>query len=346
MAVCPDTSQEPDFRDLDVNEVERQLYLPPNTLTWLPSVDLPVGSAGPMLPDDAKAAELLERLGVDPVDRSTTLAARPDPLEHSALWWVLDRAYRALRVGMGVPPAGGGWPALPVETGSVGRHLYVWVGLAALPYVRRYHSDRDVSDEISWASLATLGEELASARRVTGLAGLEATWGMPRIFSGVSYRLGRMAFDRQRPSPESPEHPVLAVGQCGLNVHIPGSGGRLDPHACEDSLDQARAFFPQRFPEQVAAFGCHSWLMDDQLGAYLPESSNILRFQRRFTTFVDRELADWAPLEHIFHRRYEGTVVPALLLDDLPQQTALQRAIVTHLRSGRHWYNRTGWMTF
>ncbi len=83
--------------------------------------------------------------------------------------------------------------------------------------------------------------------------------------------------------------------------------------------------------------------MVDQLAAYLPEKSNIIRFQRRFEVFTDRGPADWAPLEHVFHRRYEGPRVPDRLLDELPQETALQRAIVTHLRSGGHWYNRTGW---
>jgi hypothetical protein len=34
------------------------------------------------------------------------------------------------------------------------------------------------------------------------------------------------------------------------------------------------------------------------------------------------------------------------LLDVLPRETTLQRAIVTHLRANGHWYNRTGWLPF
>lgn len=82
--------------------------------------------------------------------------------------------------------------------------------------------------------------------------------------------------------------------------------------------------------------------MDQQLADYLPESSNIIRFQRRFTWFTDRERADWAPIEHLFRRRFDGPDVPPAMLDELPQDTTLQRAIVTHLRNGGHWFNQTG----
>jgi hypothetical protein len=48
----------------------------------------------------------------------------------------------------------------------------------------------------------------------------------------------------------------------------------------------------------------------------------------------------------VFHRRYDGLNVPTTLLDELPQQTTLQRAIVAHLRAGGHWHSRTGWFPF
>ncbi|MBE1605296.1 hypothetical protein HEB94_002144 [Actinopolymorpha pittospori] len=189
-----------------------------------------------------------------------------------------------------------------------------------------------------------MGAEMEWSRQVTGISGLDATWGMPRVFRGVTYRLGRLAFDRQRPRSGPPDHPILPLGHSGLNTHVPSDGGPLEPAACDNSFSTALEFFPNRFPEQVVAFGCHSWLMDEQLATYLPKTSNILRFQGRFETFTDREQADWAPLENLFHRRYEGKNVSTELLDELPQDSTLQRAIVRHLRGGGHWYNQTGWI--
>lgn len=333
---------------LSSSDAQSQLHLPDRMIAWLCGIERPATSQGPMLPSNTEAGDLLERLGVESTDRATALAARPDPIAHPALWWVLDRMYHEMLANMGTPPPAsyGGWPALPVETGPVGRHLYVWLCLAILPHVRRYHSAVGVPDEISWDSLAALGDEMTSSRLISGISGMDATWGMPRVFRGASYRLGRLAFDRQQPQPDLSDHPLLHPGQSGLNTHVRAGGGRLHPAACDDSFAQAREFFPRRFPEQVAGFGCHSWLMDDQLAAYLPETSNIIRFQRRFKIFTDCELADWAPLEHLFHRRYNGPRVPDVLLNELPQETMLQRAVVTHLRNGGHWYNRTGWFPF
>ncbi len=42
-------------------------------------------------------------------------------------------------------------------------------------------------------------------------------------------------------------------------------------------------------------------------------------------------------LRFVFHR-----IAPSV--DDLPQRTTLERAIVAHLRAGKHWLDRTGWL--
>jgi hypothetical protein len=163
------------------------------------------------------------------------------------------------------------------------------------------------------------------------------------IFSGVSFRLGRLAFDRQPRLLPGTDHPVFHAGESGLNVHVPGDGGPLRPEACDASFERALTLSEQ-FPERVAGFGCHSWLMDPQLQDYLAEDSNIIQFQRRFTAFNDRVRADWAPVEHIFHRTLpDPDTPPPAFLQELRQRTTLERAIVNHLRTGGHWHNQTGW---
>jgi hypothetical protein len=337
--------------DLAAAEVQRQLDLPAKTMAWLEHIERPTADCAPVLPDDAEAARLLERLGVQPADRAATLAARPDLEAHPALWWVLDRAYHDLLANMGAAaPTSSylGWPGLPATAGALGRHLYVWVFLATLPHVRRYHAERGVPDQISWANLAALGSAMASARLESGMGGLDAQWSLPLIFRGAQYRLGRLAFDRRQPQPASSDHPLLQPGQSDLNTHIP-SDGSLHPAACDQAFAQARAFFFRHFPERPVAFTCHSWLLDDQLTAYLPETSNIIQFQRRFRLLPQGEpeiRSDWAIMLFVFHRRYDGLNVPTTLLDELPQQTTLQRAIVAHLRAGGHWHSRTGWFPF
>jgi hypothetical protein len=86
--------------------------------------------------------------------------------------------------------------------------------------------------------------------------------------------------------------PVLDPGSPHLRVHIPGDGP-LDVDCCRESFEQAVEFFPEYFPERpFQSFVCTSWLLDGQLPSLLPQSSNIVQFQRewyRFPIFAARE---------------------------------------------------------
>lgn len=297
-----------------------------------------------MLPSDPVAWGLLEQLGVAPRDRNAVLAARPDPHEQPGLWLALEQNLSDALNNMGEPPPRFvSWQPPATGVGRAARHLSVWTFLATLPYVRKYHALHEVPDEISWETLGFLGAAMRSYRERTGLSGVGLSGGLALTARGVSYRLGRLAFDRHvAVNPGSAMDAAAASHKTSLRVHIPAASGRLDPDACDRAFAEARLFFPDRFPEHITSFSCRSWLMDAQVGDCLPHDSNIRRFQQRFTAFTDVETADWSPLDHIFQIR----PVAQELLDELPQVTTLQRAVVAHLRAGRHWYLRTGWVPF
>ncbi|MFT4164335.1 MAG: hypothetical protein QM650_03755, partial [Microlunatus sp.] len=102
-------------------------------------------------------------------------------------------------------------------------------------------------------------------------------------------------------------------------------------------------------PDQPAsALVCKSWLLDPQLGDYLPPDSNLIRFQHRFRLLPHVPLDDVSEGDREMMRLGLQLRVPAdgpLTDDDLcrvPTETTLQRAFVSHLRSGGHWHKRTG----
>src|SRR5207237_1385047 len=125
-----------------------------------------------------------------------------------------------------------------------------------------------------------------------------------------------------------------------LDVHVPATGP-MSPQLCEASFTAAKNFFARHFPEADHRFAtCTSWLLDEQLAEYLPENSNIVQFQRRFELVPGAPVEggpddDAAVLKFVFHRA--PTPVRPGDLDGLPQETTLHRAIVAHLRAGRHW---------
>jgi hypothetical protein len=297
------------------------------------------------LPDRTYLPAIFERLAVSEEDREEILDAWPSPDADPETWRSLELAYQTLVKDMGgFAPIDLPGPA--VESTPMGRYFFVYVYLAALADVRRFHKQRGIPDDISWATLSDLGRNLVRDRLLLGDGGLRTSDWLTLHFRGSIYQLGRLQFDRmniraaERPwLPSAPPWVADAFreGQPALGIHIPESGP-LTPEACEDSYARARPFFAEHFPETPTRLGiCTSWLLDPQLADYLEPASNIIRFQSRFQLIGEGQDGDAAVLRFVFHR-----IAPSI--DELPRRTTLERAIIAHLRAGKHWRNRTGWL--
>ncbi|MFJ6168411.1 acyltransferase domain-containing protein [Micromonospora orduensis] len=279
------------------------------------------------LPARSDAPAILDRLAVPPDDAAEIMAGWPDP--DSPLWtpelrWLLDRSIALVRADLGgadwLPPG----PELPRDRGPAWRHLYVYAYLALVDVARAYHRDHDIPDAVSWLSLADLGRNLAVDRRMRGEGWPVIQSWLTLHVRGSIYELGRLQHHR---------------GGATLALHIPDAGP-LTPDAIDASLDEARAFFPRHFPdERYEEFSCGSWLLDPQLREYLPADSNIVRFQQRFelTPYDEQEGPD-ADVE-VLRFVFRTLSTP---LDELPRHTVLERAVVDHLKAGRHWQWRHG----
>ena len=146
-------------------------------------------------------------------------------------------------------------------------------------------------------------------------------WWLTLHFRGSLYRLGRVQFAREEDA---------------LGVHIPRDGGPLTPEACDASFGRAHGFFELHFPSASRSTGrCTSWLLDPQLSAYLGVDSNICRFARRFTLSEELLEGDADVLRFVIGDVHQS-------LDQPPLSTTLERAVVEHLQSGKHWHNRCG----
>ncbi|MFC0111595.1 acyltransferase domain-containing protein [Kibdelosporangium aridum] len=297
---------------------------------WLSQLDELGPPAEPVrLPQGDDARELLRRLEVADADAEEIVAAIPDPDRDPALWWLLERTHHAIVRNMGdwkVKRRGA--PSLAYDTGPAARYFHVYVYLATVPAVRRFHASRGIPEATTWETLAQLGESVAVHRRKHGEGGMNMQFWTAYILSGIVYRLGRLQFSLGVGSDGTPE----------LGMHIPEGGGPLIPEIFYDSLRRARPFFDRYFPEHGAQVATGtSWLLDPQLTEYLPEDSHIMRLRRDWT-LTDSEpfaIGDDSILEFVF--RYNGQP-----LDELPQRTKLERAVVAHLKAGRHWHDRVG----
>lgn len=296
------------------------------------------------LPETDELAEALLDLAVPHEDINELLALRGRVSRDPGLRRLLEAGVQRLVQDMGRPGGGGELPRMPEGSGAMGRLFPVYVLVAALPRVRAYHREREVPDVVSRRTLADLGRHMAVHRRRHGTSGLPIPGWLGLHFRGEIYQLGRLQFQRSRLGartgravraaglPLGPEDPAL-------DVHIPDFLGPVTPGACDRSFARARQFFARHFPEEPYRVAvCHSWLLDRQLAEYLPEDSNIIRFQDRFRTAYEMEEADDAvPVGFVFGDQ-------RLAPEALPRRTTLERAIGDHLLAGRHWYCGHGWL--
>lgn len=309
---------------------------------WLAELERPeVARVAAGLPEAGELPEILLDLAV-PHESVNELVALRRRFDREPQWrWLLDRALSGLLHRPDEPGAAIG-PGTPPVDDPLGRCFPVFVYLAALPHALAHHRRHGIDPEVSRRTLADLGRQIALHRGRHGRTGLSTPFWPALHFRGELYQLGRLQFQRTVLT-EKLAPLVTAAGAAprpdapALDLHIPDFLGPLSPDAVERSLELARAFFPRHYPQedhQVAM--CASWLLDPQLRAYLPADSNIVAFQRRFRPGpIDPEPDDAGPIRFVF-----GDVAP---LSELPRRTAMERAIVDHLRSGRHWHFGRGW---
>lgn len=209
--------------------------------------------------------------------------------------------------------------------------------LRTLPDIRGHHAELGVPDEISWASLADLGRQVGLHRQTHGEFGFETQWWLIPHWSGVLYHLGRLQFLLYA---EQEPVPGVELGEWVIGVHIPETGP-LTPEAVDDSLDQARTFFAEHFPDKpVRTATLTSWLLDPHLVEHLPADSNMVRFANRFTLQDGGPIAndDGSAVYFTFRTRDLGH------LDRLPRDTRLQRLVLDRIAAGDHWHNMTGYL--
>jgi hypothetical protein len=221
--------------------------------------------------------------------------------------------------------------------------------LAAVPPYLDWAAAVGVGEDVVWATLADLPRQIGVYRQVHGRLGFDDGGWLTLHVRGELFALGRLQFQRATVPWSQPEldasGAAVETGTPALGVHIP-QAGPLDAAACDASFARVRGFFRRLFPDvDYGVATCGSWLLDPQLAEYLPASSNIVAFQRRFTVMPGGFPSDAAVLGFVFHRRIADVDLADLdrLPTLLPQTTTLERAFVAHLRAGRHWEARAGW---
>ncbi|MEV8361796.1 acyltransferase domain-containing protein [Streptomyces niveus] len=296
------------------------------------------------IPEGDRLDVLLERLKIPREDHAELTAALGEICEPGTAWrWLLDRTVRdtvnwldKLRDSeRPVVPDG----LMVHHLGAAGRWFHVVANLAAVSQVRAFHERHRIPEEVSWASLAILGEKVAIHRRSTGHGGLVHLKGVAEAFRGRRYRLGQL------------DHVWCRTGVVVELPHGTGSLTTVPDYAWAEGVDR---FFNDRLGEygsgvklgynamDIRAIG---FFLDPALEEHLPEDHELSRFANTLVRTYSRTLrasepderglsdSDRSALEYAFGLLVSN-VEQALAL---PTESAVQRAVTDHLRAGRHW---------
>lgn len=116
-------------------------------------------------------------------------------------------------------------------------------------------------------------------------------------------------------------------GEKVLSVHIPSDTKLVDEKVGE-SIEKAKEFMAKFYPEYCGCrMYCESWLLAPKLQELLPETSNIVKFQKRFALFAE-DYEDKGCVYWVFKAPKDTP------FEQLREDTTLQRKIKAVLLAG------------
>lgn len=118
-----------------------------------------------------------------------------------------------------------------------------------------------------------------------------------------------------------------------ISFHIP-EGSKLTIESLNASFLEANQFFAQYFPEfTYVIYGTDSWICDDQIANYLPES-NMAKFQKCVHLLPIKNGNDEQFKERVFGD-------PKIKFEDIIPKTQLQKIGLDHLKAGKQWHKKS-----
>lgn len=150
---------------------------------------------------------------------------------------------------------------------------------------------------------------------IYGVYSFTWAWWFPRQLSMREFRIGSFEYEM-----------ICDNEKKLINIHIPADAD-MSIEAMKKSYEDARAFFKTYFPEYTKAdMVCCSWLLSPVLDKMLPLNSNIRNFRKSFD-IIEVYSNSNEGIRWLYSRE-------DLLLEDLPENTSLQKKMKKYLLEG------------
>jgi hypothetical protein len=182
-----------------------------------------------------------------------------------------------------------------------------------------------ISEEIYVDTMGAFSRFVREHMESYGRYGFDRGSWTPRQVSAKLFRIGQMEYEM-----------TTLEGEPIISLHIP-TDVDLRAEVLRPSMREGLAEFYRLFPEYVGRkVYCHSWLMSPQLRELLPEGSNILKFQEMFDMSPETNPGNGVLL-WVFKN-------PKLPLEEMPENTSLQRKLKRFLLDGGQFLEGRGFL--
>lgn len=211
-----------------------------------------------------------------------------------------DKAVKEIAGGLGDDPDGS--------------KMLTFMLLRAVETHKEYEK-KGISETIFTDTMKFCSRFVEEHYKVHGIYAFTWGWWFPRQLSLREFRIGALEFEM-----------IEKEDKKLINIHIPADAD-MGRESLRKSYEDARVFFSKYYPKYGQSdMLCDSWLLSPVLAKLLPESSNIIRFQKAFELIRVDETNDSA-IRWVYGR----TDLPT---HELQEHTSLQKKIKASLLEG------------
>ncbi len=218
----------------------------------------------------------------------------------------------------------------------IGEHKYTVNFVLLLnctkPLLAKYKKEK-IDEEIYWRSVLDLKSKMIECKENYDIWGTFVEGWFKGFYELNRFALGRLQFENSDFWCDMyiKNGVELYDSDFVVGMHIPSNQGPLTYEARLDAYRRAHAFFKDKFKDpRYGVFCCNSWLLYPDNINILPEKSNISDFLLDFEPLEIKWTYDFSDQWRVF-----GVKNNRKPLNELPQDTSMQRAYVEWFRKGK-----------
>ena len=200
------------------------------------------------------------------------------------------------------------------------------------PLLAKYR-EKKIDEEIYWRSVLDLKSKMIECKENYDVWGTFVEGWFKGFYTMDRFALGRFQFENSDFWCDMyiKNGVELYDSDFVVGMHIPSNQGPITYDVRMDAYRKAHAFFKDKFKDpRYGVFCCNSWLLYPDNLNILPEKSNIADFLLDFEPLEIKWTYDFGDQWRVFGVKNNRTPV-----EELPQNTSMQRAYVDWFKKGK-----------